>query len=963
MKTFARVLSTLVMAALAVGPVSAATVTGAAQASVAQTSADSASGTITGTIVDDTGAPVANATVTLAGATRLETTTDARGAFSFTSVPAAVYAFSARRAGYDTATQGDVVVLAGQSQSLTVRMHAATLTSLRTIATVTSTNKATFNTTPASVNVVTSQAFVDQAQPQVIRVVNQIPGVQISFPSSSANAAAPGSISVPSIRGAASYETASLIDGHPLSVGQYGDYVTSFLSSYLFGSIEAIKGPGADAPEVNNAIGGTLNFRTKDPTLTPSPTILLGYDSHGGTFANFGITDTIMDGRLGLVAQVATIDSPSALNGTQVWFNPNFSYVGGPNGISLFTNPGSGNVGNTKSVITNSYPLLACCFTVNGDLETTGELLKARYKLSDATAATVSYLGGQSYSDQVGNTGNITFATFQPGDPSYSGSLKAGSPVQVDYLFPGQPTRETNNEPIFQAEVSTTLENNTVLARYYHASIDRLQYQGTNPGSLDTNYVTLYGTNSGGPTFNGTPVALGTQDFFRENELDKLAGFSFQFTHPFGQSNDVSFSVDSTNSQTTAYSQSPNFSSGLGPTATISNSVSVPTGSSQIATTYQLRTHFSLGPKVRVTFSDYQNQYRNTYAQSCPLDSFGSYQCNPDGSNVTFAQTTTSHNDPRLGVVYQPMQNLAVRLAVGSSIAPPYLGILSNVPGNSLFYDSSNQAVYVQTPNSAIQPETAFGFDLGADYRLKDGITTVSGDVYQTNLFNHFFGSTIPTGQTCNATNCPGTNAPPGTPIFDQTTVNLSNSRFQGIELTLRHLPKYGFGYVASGALQRGYVYNLPPNFYCGFPGPCTPSTYNQNQNIIANENLNGTGIGFGSTVGSLNTRIPYAQGNVELSYTFKNNAYASFGETYYGNNNSLNEPPFGIAYLTLRQPFGDNFAFQVSGDNIFNAYHSLIPIYGGGVPISLAGGGTAATVANVLGPATYRFILTKAFP
>ncbi|MEO9262895.1 MAG: TonB-dependent receptor [Candidatus Baltobacteraceae bacterium] len=965
------VLCTLFVATLAVGPVSAATASGAAPARVAQ--AQSASGTVTGTITDDTGAPVANATVALVGATRLTTTTDAQGAFTFSNVPASVYVFSSKRAGYNSATQNDLIVLAGQSQNLSVRMHAATLTSLRTIATVTSTNHATFNTTPATVNVITSQVFVNQSQPQVTRVLNQIPGVQISFPSSSANAAAPGSITVPTIRGAGSYETASLIDGHPLSTGVYGDYVTTFLSSYLFGSIESIKGPGADAPQVNNAIGGTLNFRTKDPTLTPTPTVLVGVDSHGGTFANFGLSDTIMDGRLGFVAQVATADSPSAINGTQVWFDPQFSFVGGPNGLSLFTRKQQAPVGTTESIINSSYPLLACCFTVNGDLETTGELLKARYKLSSATTATASYLGGQSFSDQVGNTGNLTFATFQPNDPAYSGSLKAGSPVAVDFLFAGQPTRETNNEPIFQGEVSTTLGNDTVIGRYYHASISRLQYAGGTPGGLDTNNVSLYGTNLGGPTFNGTPVSLGTQDFFRENEEDKLAGFSFQYTHPFGEDNDVSFSADSTNAQTTAYNQGPD-SFSPGPTVGVANSVSVPTGSSQIETTYQLRTHFSLGPKMRVTFSDYQNQYRNTFAQSCPVDAFGNYQCNVDGSNVTFATTNTAHNDPRIGLVYQPKQNLALRFAAGSSIAPPFLAILSGVPGNFVNYDSTNQVAYISVPNALLKPETAFGYDLGADFRLKDGVTTVSTDLYQTNLFNHFFGDTFSTGQTCTPQICGGSNAPVGTPIFNQATVNLSNSRFEGFELNLRHLPQYGFGYTLAGSLQRGYVYNLPPGFYCSFVAtparPCIASTYNQNINIVENENLNGTGVGsnangvgFGSTVGSLNTRIPYFQGNVEFSYTFKNNAYAAFGETLYGKNNSLNEPPFGIAFATIREPFGDNLAFQVSGDNIFNAFHSLIPVYGGGVPISLADGGTAATVANVLGPSTYRFVLTKSFP
>lgn len=88
-----------------------------------------------------------------------------------------------------------------------------------------------------------------------------------------------------------------------------------------------------------------------------------------------------------------------------------------------------------------------------------------------------------------------------------------------------------------------------------------------------------------------------------------------------------------------------------------------------------------------------------------------------------------------------------------------------------------------------------------------------------------------------------------------------------------------------------------------------------------------------------------------------------AFGDTYYGTNNSLNEPPFGIAYATVRYPVTKTLTFQVSGDNIFNAYPGYLPILGGGVPIQLDGGQTAATTGNVLGPATWRFILSTKLP
>ena len=247
---------------------------------------------VTGTVSDESGAPIADVTVQLRGITSKSTTTDASGKFSVSGLTAGFYVVSASKAGYTTAVQNDVPLFSGQTTTLAIQMGHVTFSSLRTIASV-RTGAHALNTTQASVNVVTTSAFVDQGQPQVTRVLSQIPGVQISFPSNSANAAAPGAITVPNIRDATSYETASLIDGHPISVGQYGDNVTTFLNPFMFGSMEVVKGPGADAPEVNNAIGGTTNFRTKDPTLKPYSQMLFGIDNRGGSLSNFEYSNTI----------------------------------------------------------------------------------------------------------------------------------------------------------------------------------------------------------------------------------------------------------------------------------------------------------------------------------------------------------------------------------------------------------------------------------------------------------------------------------------------------------------------------------------------------------------------------------------------------------------------------------------------------------------------------------------------
>lgn len=911
-------------------------------------------GTLSGAVHDEAGSPIPDASVRLTGPSSYKTVTDQQGDFTFAAVAAGIYSIAIAKPAYVSAAQSDIVVVGGGSQALTVVMEHVTFSSLRTIASVRVRGSAAINTSAASINSISPQEFVNQAQPQVTRVLNEVPGIQISLPSNSTNGASPGSITVPNIRNALAYETASLIDGHPISVGQYGDNVTTFLNAFMFGNVEVIKGAGASSPVVNNAIGGTVNFRTKEPTLTPQMQLMFGFDNRGGTISNFGYSNTI--GRLGIVADLATNNNPSALYGKRIFYDPTGGLLG-----SGFLDSGasSTNIGNTVSTVAQSYPLVACCYTVYGSYDQTAELLKARYKFSSATALTVSYLAGQTDSDQSGNTGSLVQAQFAPG-AGYTGPLPAG-PMLVGSsstnVFPGAFNGEHNIEPIFQAEVATTLNNDTVLARYYHASILRYQFQGgsNNP---DFNAVTLYGTSTsanGGiaATYNGMPANVGFNDFYQEPELDKLSGGTFEYQHPLGNRGVLTISADRT------YSQSTDYSVFSGPFY----SFNLPPGTNQTLTTYMLRGQFNLSSRLNLTWTHYYNTYLLNYPLSC-AGGCNTFDAAVNGTGVTFGSTRTNHYDPRLALVYRPSANSSVRLSAGSSIAPPYLGLFSP---SAASFSGSNYAVET-VPNSSLKPETAFGWDFGGDVRLRDNVTLVSGDVYLTNLFNRFFSQSSSTGLFCSnnpkdpnfCTSFSGT-VPVNTPILNSTTENISNARFEGIELTVRRDPPFGLGYIVAGSLQRGYYYNLPPFFYCQNPGP--GCTMNQNLNIISGQNTNGIPVGFFNVSFGGNMRIPYAQGNAEISYTWRNGAYAAFGDTYYGKNNSLNEPPFGIAYATLRYPLTSRISLQVSGDNLFNAYSAVFPIYGGGVPIPLADGTIAATSGNVLGPATYRFALLTNLP
>ncbi|MGB6986664.1 MAG: TonB-dependent receptor [Candidatus Aquilonibacter sp.] len=1024
MRKLTSILAAFMIATFTVGPVSAATTP-----NVPLTVAQNANATVQGTVTDDTGAPLNDATVVMRGPQTYTGTTDSTGTFTISGIAPGVYVLAVTKPGYETATATDFAVVSGQTETVQVTIHAQTFSSLHTIATVRSNGQASFNTSPASVAVVSSQAFVDQAQPQVGRILNQIPGVQNSLPTSSANGAAPGAVTVPNIRGGLSFETATLIDGHPLAVGDFGDYVTTFLNSFMLGSVEVTKGPGVTSPETNYAINGTVNFRTKDPTADFTPDYTFGFTTHGGSYYNFGISDTL--GRLGFVVDLAGINDASALNGynsyfqtygnngvanwtgssgTTISYNP--TYI--PSTTSTTAGPGGGYLPGTTTALNHIYGLLACCYTYQGWFNNTSELFKLRYKFSGATTMTASYLGSQTFADQNANTSELIPSVFSPATvgalyntypeygaaaASYSGSLAQGTTLSIPNSVYPQTAQEINNEPIFQAELRTLLGQDTVLARYYHASIDRLIYEGNpNPSVPALGYYSLYGVNPSSSStcaattcapnvFNGATTPVAFFDWYNQWEEDRLTGETFEYDHGWGDGNDATFSYDTTNASSSAGSQSSSFpgvisgTNNWAPPASPVGSPSVtnPTGTSQVFTTILGRVIYNISPQLSGTVALYDNQYSNIFPYACTSSTGTNTACLANGSNAQFTSNHNAHFDQRIALTYRPRNNLSIRASAGSAIAPPYLSLLSKVNTiPSAFACSVTCTFSLNNPN--LLPETAWGYDLGADYRWKYDIV-VSVDGYMTNLFNRFLGETYQIG-TC-ASNTAGLACPTGvattTPVEQAFNTNLANSRYEGIELSIKRVVDEGWGFNIAGAVQHSYAYNLPANFYCAgaafsAPGGCIPANYNVNLPIIAGENFTGNTFGTvypapgntlpaNSTVGASgfsNTAIPYLQGDANVNYTFKNGAFAMLGETLYGKNNSYNLPPFGIGYATIRYPVTKTISIQVSGDNIFNAWTGLFPIVGGGIAYPLANGTLGGTIGNTLGPATYYFQLTK---
>ncbi len=976
MHNLMRLLAVVCLVSLAVGPASVATASAQTTTAPAPTS-----GQITGVATDANGALLSGVVITVIGAGKTTSaTTAADGTYSVDKLAPGIYEIRAQRSGFGSASSSDLVVIAGSQLVQNVTLSAQTLSSLQTIGKVSTTNRrSAFNTSPASVQVVDQQAFVDQQQVQVQRILDQTPGVVVDHPGTSATNASPGAITFPSIRGGLGFETASLIDGHPLAVGNFGDYVTTFLNADTLQGFELIKGPGSAAPNVNYAIGGTINFRTLDPSPKTKLAITMGKDSFGGDRSNYLFSGNTLNGKLGFVLDYALYGSPGPLKDSP---NPitlsagTFLNCNQPTAALAAANcpakVGTTLIAGNNPNIQNNVPyagttLVACCQVVNQNYNSKTELAKLRLNLSSASSFTASFLGSQTYTDQNGNHVYQYPTTFTPGAGYINQTVAAGSTVQTyQNVFLPNSEWEINNEPIFQGEFHTTFKGDNILARYYTASINRLQYNGVQTASfVDNETYNLYGTTAptvvGGVTvapgqvFNGTPVQFSqTGTYFRSAEEDKLHGFSFQYDHNFGDSgNTLSFSAEDTASNTYAYDYS-----GSG------NTPSVPAGSRQDFTTFLLRGVVNITPQLNLTLSNYYDRYFTRFTA--------------DGG-LSFQSNTVYRDDARAGLVYRPNSKIALRASAGSAIAPPYLNLLDRVQQSTPLFQPGALFATQSINSGNLKPETTFGVDIGGDFRLSDDNATVlTVDLYRTNLFNQFLSTTSggaiglacpsvggyslnAAGQCISSTGAAAV-AGTATTIYQTGVRNLANARYEGVEIGFKRDPSVGFGFIAQGALLRAYPVNVNPCIYSTTfqaNGQLDCTKQNTNLAVVPGINYQNSSNGFNSVS---NHAEPYSQGYGDLHVRTANGGYLSLGVTYYGANNSLNVNPFFLLNASARIPLEKSTFFNIGLDNINNAYSNAYITPYSGTTVPLVNGKGGLTHQNVIGPRQARFSITHAF-
>ncbi len=975
-------------------------------------------GAITGSVHDVNGVAVAGADVSIAGPTRATKSTDAKGAFAFNDIPPGLYTVVVTKAGFTAVRNDGVAVFIGESESLSVTVQQASFSSLQTIATV-STNApgvARINTSSASISTISSSVFADQGAQQVTDVLNQTPGI-FTTPYSPgngnpSNGASPGSAQTPQIRGALPYETESLIDGHPVSVGAAGSFSPNLINPFLLDNVEIVKGPGSMPAEINYAINGTVNYRTLEPTAQNKFSGEFGVDKWGGVSTGFKATGSTKNHKIEYAAGYVTDGAPGALQnfkmqGSQILLDngpPGGPYYVNGQQLAMLAPVGEGLGPSAFNPyagmgIVFQEPLSGCCYTMDTGYHSTSELAKILFNFSTSTSLKISYLGGQSTvgngdvnaydTSQVGTTGVPAF-TFEPcGTPGQALTCNplptvtgtpyncatptgpaCGSAIPFDLSsFNGLGyTYEQQN--LFQGEFRTTLgSSGTVLARYYTGSLNEYATEGT--GSLNATLLNTYGTVPLCPlgvaydpatascagvaptntTFNGQAVTFTTAseaNTFLTN--DRMSGETLQLQEQLGQ-----------NTFTLAYDRSEQASSETAAEPSVGIVVNSPVaGSKQIFQTLSLRGDIPLQPKLLLNISDYQLSLLSHYSI--------------DGG-VTFNDATHAYNEPRAALTWQPNNNTSYRLSTGGSIAPPYISLVSSGgPSWSQIIGGVPAAGYIQNANNGnVNAETAWGYDLGVDHRIARA-TSVSVDFYYTQLHNLFLTSTAQVALgTPAAAGCPSA---PGAPCIVSETGNLGQARYQGVEFALNHVPVFGFGWRLQGSLQRAYTYNLPSSFYCSTPG--AGCAYNTNLAVVPNANFGGQPTAIsGAPNGIAGGRVPYASGYGELNWHGHYGQYYNAGLTYFGNNNTYNEPPFFVLSANVRLKLNEyGTHIQLSADNLTGAYNNPYAGFFNGIPLPLVNGATqtnpltgvtspvpfAATAGGNYGPTTFRLILTQDF-
>ena len=259
--------------------------------------------TLSGSVVDRTGAVVRAAQVSLMsahGAVLATTRSDDRGAFAFDRVAPGRYLVVTRAAGLEA--RRAAVAVRGEPVSLVIVLEPAPLTEEVTVTAQPGLVTAV-DAVSQPVNVIDEEDIARRAQAVVAQVANGEVGLHLQRTSPT--------IAGIFVRGLTGNKVSVFVDGQRYSTGAMRGGINTFLD--LLGpsnleAVEVLRGPGS-AQYGSDALGGTVHFLTRTPALSASGRELSGAYAASGSSADGSVGGDLRTSfstpTLGLLAAVS----------------------------------------------------------------------------------------------------------------------------------------------------------------------------------------------------------------------------------------------------------------------------------------------------------------------------------------------------------------------------------------------------------------------------------------------------------------------------------------------------------------------------------------------------------------------------------------------------------------------------------------------------------------------------------
>jgi hypothetical protein len=946
-RTFIRAaLASVIALLVVVGPVSAATTQAVTVAQATQ------SGTIAGTVTGDSGNGLGGASVLVDGAGQhLAATTDSTGSFTFNVAPG-VYDVTVTHGGYQTAT-ASVTVTSGTSVTATIAMTAASLNNLNVIgrtSSVNSGNAAKFNVSSETTQTLSQSQILARNTPDLTQVVNELPGITIPHATSNPNQ----SFIIRGMR----YETKTELDGHPVSSGTGGTFLTNYTAAAIFGGVDVLKGQGLNGPTSGEAGAGIVNLRTPDFTSKDTGFLQGGVDSYGGTiYTALASINLLKDNKLSFVFGRAFSGYRGPTYGTQ---EPDYTGAF----INASTNNQIPNLANGVVQYINDF---SNTYSLNA------ELAKMRYKFSDATSLSAEFVGFQGrYNPQGGAYGQFAgyltvpqcltggkaaagaacTVTSEYGTPQSASLL--GQTVPVYAFYPGSFVEQ--NQPNFSAEFKTTFKNDTIQFRPYTAAINRLidgtqentipgdngggWAEVTNSANCQVSYVLPSVANGGakGPCYaaGATPIAayvndpntphvynatgaalvctattpcfttstginnsgqVGFGSPYTTLEVDHLAGYTFNYIHPVG-ANTYNISYDHYFDDATAF---VNDASPLAPGCSfvLGSTANTPLapGSQASCGLPTLRASPLSVPETFSSVSSLSATAQFQLTSKFELD-FGGY--------FTHFNIQAQREDPTALAFYTALLGPS-----GRTSATPI--ILSGITNAASHFDPHFGLLFRPTKDWVIRANG--GSSLSIPYAsLVSGFTTASQGAASTTLSTPNFA--LAPEEVVSMDLGTDYRTPDGTVIsgdiyntvvhnpWISTKIQICNS-LASCALALPGLEPVPLGYTSqtlNGAQQyaQGFEISVAKLPAIGFGYRVNTSF--EREYYLGTPNAyfsNAAQVFFNGnqfvSSGSGQSSVPYAKAYAEVQYAGPNKSLIRFGADYEGNNNSYNAPAFWI--------------------------------------------------------------------